>query len=254
MTTSHPIVSTRTTISKVSPSRHCPVVTVQQFELGRQIAESAAKRLMPGHLRCEHTAIEAVRPEAAQRRQLDLTVEQKVDPFQPCLDSGVRSTLLSCFGQGTAEALQIISREAAHDRCGREQRLVEDDQGAPRTRSCADVPKQQRVKEEILLGQHHQIGGGSDLIELIGPRTIAAIYIALDAARAQGRLGKSGTATAFEILPGRISDAAKPPRPRVENDDRLRRESAHNVDLVDDAAGRSHVDDQIVVMLERVAH
>src|SRR5215472_16567332 len=175
MTTSEPVVSTRTTISNVSPSRHCPVVT-SEFSSSSSVARYR-KELPNGRLRHEHAVIEAVRPEAAECRQLHLTIEQEVDPSQPCLDPRIGSGFLLCFDQGTAEALEIASREAAHDRGGREQRLVENNQGLLRTRSCTDIAKQQRVEEEILLGQHHKTGAGSDLIELIGPRTIAAIYI-----------------------------------------------------------------------------
>src|SRR5262249_48464185 len=81
-----------------------------------------------------------------------------------------------------------------------------------------------------------------------------AIDIALAAAIAQRRLGERGTAIALEILPGRISDTTKPPRPWLEGDDRPRRKLPNHIDFVDDAAGWSHVDDQIVVMLKCVAH
>ena len=77
-------------------------------------------------LSSEHAVVEAVRPEAPECRQLDLTVEQEVDPLQPYRDPGVSSAVLPHLGQGAAEILQIAPREPAHERGGREQRFVED--------------------------------------------------------------------------------------------------------------------------------
>lgn len=224
---------------------------VQQFEFRCEITKIGAERLMTRRLHSKRRAAQAPRPKPAQRRQLDLLVQQEIDAVEPGFRTGLG---LRHLGQRRAEPQEFRSSEPTRDRGGKEQGFVEDRQHPLCPGALLDLRKQKRVEQKILLGQHHQAGFRANPVHLVRPTALAAILLVLDAALAKHALRQRGAAVAFEAAPPGIGRAAQRGRARFQNDDRRRREPVGDLHLVDNAARRRHIDDQVVAMLQGMRH